>query len=463
MKKNKKVVRYRKPFSINIGVIIFVFIFIYLIFNVFSYMTTTHISVYEVEQGTIAENNVYRGLILREEQIYSSDYTGSLNYYMKEASKASFNTLIYSVDESGTVSKMIQEASYGGLDAETLSGIEEDILNFQASYQAQNFYNVYTFKDNIDSSLNEAFNLNALESISDYAANAESHNTFHTVKADQDGIVVYYTDGYESVTTENFTSSMFDESTYTKTSTRKSGSISAGSPVYKLITSEIWNIVLPIGPELADELSSNDTIRIRFLKDEKTMYATYSLTEKEGQKYLVLSLRSAMVRYAKDRFLEIELLLNEETGLKIPNSTITEKEFFTIPIEYFIAGGDSDTTGVLVERRDDKGNTTSEFITPTIYYETEDYYYIDSEKISTGDKLIKTDSSEQYTVGMDTATLKGVYNINKGYAVFKQIDILYQNEEYTIVKRGTTYGIALYDHIALDGSKVSEDELINTK
>ena len=32
--------------------------------------------------------------------------------------------------------------------------------------------------------------------------------------------------------------------------------------------------------------------------------------------------------------------------------------------------------------------------------------------------------------------------------------------EYTIVKTGTTYGIALYDHIALDGTKIDENQLI---
>ena len=80
MNEHKKVVKYRKPFNINIGVIIFIIIFIYLVFNVFTYITTTHTSVYEVEQGTMAENNVYRGLILRDETIVTSQYAGSLNY-----------------------------------------------------------------------------------------------------------------------------------------------------------------------------------------------------------------------------------------------------------------------------------------------------------------------------------------------------------------------------------------------
>lgn len=38
------------------------------------------------------------------------------------------------------------------------------------------------------------------------------------------------------------------------------------------------------------------------------------------------------------RFIPIELLLNEESGLKIPNSAIVEKEFFTVPKAYFFMG-----------------------------------------------------------------------------------------------------------------------------
>ena len=98
-------------------------------------------------------------------------------------------------------------------------------------------------------------------------------------------------------------------------------------------------------------------------------------------------------------------------------------------------GGDSDADGLLVSSTNKNGKTTTEFVSPTIYYTTDDYYYIDSENVT-------------------------VYNVNKGYAVFKQIDILYQSKEYTIVKTGTSYGISLYDHIALDGAKINEDDLL---
>lgn len=305
------------------------------------------------------------------------------------------------------------------------------------------------------------WSLAALDGISDYAATAQAENTFHTYHADQPGIVVYSTDGYEGVTTDTFQSSMFDEASYDRTDGQRALQVAAGAPLYKLITSEYWVACHSNRLDLAKRLADDDTLQLRFMKDNTTTYATYTITEKEGSTYLILTLRSGMVRYAKDRYAEVELLLSEETGLKIPNSSITEKEFYTVPKDFFMKGGDSGSLGILVQRSDSSGKAGAEFIAPTIYYETDTDYYIDGEEVGASDIIRKADSTETYQIGSGTASLQGVYNINKGYAIFKQIDILYQNEEYAIVRTGTTYGIALYDHIALDGSKIHENDLIN--
>ena len=57
------------------------------------------------------------------------------------------------------------------------------------------------------------------------------------------------------------------------------------------------------------------------------------------------------------------------------------------------------------------------------------------------------------------ATLVGVYNMNKGYADFKQINILYQNDEYAIVKSNTRYGLSVYDYIVLNAGSVKDNQL----
>ena len=77
-----------------------------------------------------------------------------------------------------------------------------------------------------------------------------------------------------------------------------------------------------------------------------------------------------------------------------------------------------------------------------------------------GDYIIKPDSDEKYPISK-RGKLTGVYNINKGYADFKKIQVLYDNEEYSVVKSGTTYGLSVYDYIALDASSVEEHDLTN--
>lgn len=460
--KNKKVVRYRKPFHLNIGFITFGIIFIYMTFYVYSYLTSTHTSVYEVVQGTIAINNSYTGLALRSEEIFPTDRAGSINYYVKDASKVGVGDLVYSVDTDGYIAKQINQASQdaSSLTGEDLAAIQSKISAYGNSYSWKTFYDIYTFKSDLNSQISEALSMSALDSISDAVTLAESNATFHKGTSAGDGVVVYYTDGYEGVTTENFTADMFDESKYTKVNLKDRPSVESGDAAYKIITSENWNLVIPITDETKRLLRDSTTVRVKFKKDDSTLRIPFETVEKEGNTYMILSLHNSMIRFATDRFVELELLFDEETGLKIPNSAIAAKDFFTLPMEYFQKGDNSDREGVVVRYTDKNGEVTEQFVVPEIYFATEYEYYVDGEDISDGNIILKPNSSDTYTVH-ETSKLNGIYSINKGYAVFKQIDIIYQNNEYAIIRSDTDYGISLYDHIALDGSTVTENALIN--
>ena len=58
-----------------------------------------------------------------------------------------------------------------------------------------------------------------------------------------------------------------------------------------------------------------------------------------------------------DRFVSIELLLDDHSGLKIPNSALAVKDFYILPKE-FITGGESGKQGVLRETTDAEGRDT---------------------------------------------------------------------------------------------------------
>ena len=461
--KNDKVISYRRRQPINIGVIIFLVILIYVCYHLFAWATAVHLAIYEVEYGTIAENNTYQGLILRSEAVVNAERSGQVNYYLKDASKASVQTPVCSVDETGSVSALIagSRESADALSDESLSEIMEQVEAFTSGFSTDTFFHVYSFRDNIVSEVMEALNLEALESVRESGAISESTETFHIMTPPEPGLAVYYVDGYEGLTPDQVTLSSLNELDYQRTNLKTRDTVSAGEPLYKLLTNEDWEIVLHVGPEVREALEDPEgVVRLRFLSDDQSTTARYRFREAEGENLLILKLNHSMVRYANERFTEVELKLDQKTGLKIPNTAIVEKNFFLIPKQYVTRGGDSNRNGVTRKSVNEDGEEVLTFLPTEPFFETEESYYIEEDPLAKGDVLVAPEGGSTYPVSAHAA-LSGVYNVNKGYAVFRKIDPVYANAEYTIVKTGTEYGLSLYDHIALNGSDVSENQLVN--
>lgn len=107
--------------------------------------------------------------------------------------------------------------------------------------------------------------------------------------------------------------------------------MAVGDPVYKLSTDENWSVVIPIDAERGAQIQQEDYVKVRFLKNQYESWGQAKLfTGSDGNTFLSLTFTNSMVTFVSDRFLDIELILNDETGLKIPNSSIVEKEFFLI-------------------------------------------------------------------------------------------------------------------------------------
>ncbi|MGN0341558.1 MAG: HlyD family efflux transporter periplasmic adaptor subunit [Roseburia sp.] len=456
-RKKSNIIKYRKPFHLNIGIIVFAIIFIYICFYVFSYMTRRQIGLYEVKQGTIAENNTYQALALRDETVYYSDYAGTLDYYMNEGAKIAAGDLVYSVDETGEIASQMAAVDSDELDLNSsyFKELKSHVEQYSQSYSTTNFYQVYDFKNQVDSLITEAVNQSTLSNVSDYVDNTSG--SFHRAYSAQPGVIAYYVDGYEEMTVDSFSPDLIQPLDYTKTTIKNNSEVAVGDVAYKLVTSETWNLIFKISEDTKKQLEDDTVIEIRFTKDGTSCWVYYEIRQIGSDYYMILSLNNHMIRFLEDRYVEIELLLEEQSGLKIPSSAIVYNDFYLVPKEYFTKGGDSNEWGVYVQNPETREIT---FIETEIYNKTEDSYYISTSLLDSGTLLQKPDSTETFTLS-ETAQLEGVYNINKGYAVFKRIEILYQNEEYAIVKTGTSYGLALYDHIALEGDAISENELIN--
>lgn len=479
-KKRKKVVRMGR--TLNVGVVFFGFIAIYLIICIYMYFTSTHISGYEVIEGNLATDYRYTGIALRTEQVYSTEKTGYINYYASESEKVSVLSTVYTLDESGKMADILQEnAGDISLGEEDYAELRSQISTYMSSFSDMEFDSVYNFKTNVDSTILELVNQNMIDKLD--SATDDNSALFTRYNAATAGVVEYYIDGYEDASLDDLNADWFDETKYQRQNLRTNELVSSGDPAYKLVTDENWKLVFPLDAEMEsyilDKMQANQRtaedgtvtqgttyIQIQFDKDGEAVWPSVTVEYRDGQAYGVLSFVNSMVRYANERYLSFEVLRDETSGLKIPRTAITEKDFYVIPAAYLTKV--ENDTGFMKQVTGEDGAVTAQFVNCTIYYQDEENAYADPEeesfstsmkKLVSGDLLVKTDSSETYQVGQ-TAKLTGVYNINKGYTIFRRVEVLYENEEYSIVKEGTSFGLSVYDRIVLNAATVTEDQVI---
>lgn len=452
----------KSVFSMNIGTMLFGVLFIYMLFSVVLYLTSSNIESYLVIAGPLSRNETYTGLAIRTETVHKAETGGYVSYYAREGDKINANGVIYGISSSQSKQTSTE------LSADDLSAIRNQMLSFSKGFNASKFNNTYSFKYNLEGSILQYAGVSGSSSDSGVV----SYGGQTLSKAEQDGIVLYSTDGYENKTVDTLTAEDFDQNAYHETDLKKHDSVAAGDSLYTLVSDENWSLMIPLSEKQAVKLADRTAVRVKFLKDDMTQSGDFSIVEIDGAKYGKIDFNKGLIRYASDRFLEIELVTNTVTGLKIPLSSIVTKEFYLIPSEYATTNEDSQETGFMVLGKDKSGNETRTFVSPSVYASIEDgsqntddaskkkyLYYVDKKSFSEGDVIVSQKNQDRYVVS-DVGVLEGVYCINQGYAVFRRIEIIDQNEEYAIVSKSTAYGLSRYDHIVRNADKVDEEEIL---
>lgn len=479
------IVQIKKPLNINIGMIFFLVIFLYLIICIVSYLSSKHVTGYEVLEGSLAVSNRYEGIALRDETIIDSGAAGYVNYFATEGEKVAFNEVVCCVDETGALRDYLTKNSDDSnniLSEKDLAELKNEMINYSSEYNKKDFYSTYDFKYTLRSDILKFSNRKLLSSLEEIKAQS---NLVIPVSSPSSGIVLYTIDGFERKNAEEVNESWFDKESFEENKQILSNNsiVNPGDHLFKLSDNENWSIIIQVEPERYEEILDEKYVKCKFYKNQYESWAKIDgITGTDENKYIKLSFTNSMISFVSDRFVELQLLINAEKGLKIPNTSIVQKQFYLVPQDYFSNGGDNSNSGVMVEKHNENGDVTVEYVPTQIYAEkteaeilgiTQDsesynsnkqemekkYYYVDDTVLKSNDVLVKENSSERYTVAR-TGTLTGVYNINKGYADFKLVTVIAANEEYSIVKSGTKYGLLAHDYIALDSSSVETDDFV---
>lgn len=565
---------------LNLGMVVFVGIFIYMVYSFFRVVREDTVARYQVVSGALSVDTIYKGIAIRTEEEFYADQAGYINYYASEGIKAGCGNLVYTLDATGELTGMLENQTEQKLTDEEFNHIRDEIVHFQNGYMERDFGKVYDFKSNLDVLLSRYRTNNIMESI--VQLNQSSNGAqIRLMRAEKPGIVVYRHDGYEQLTKEKVRVSDLDETQYEPVDYVSNTLVTSGDPVYKMITEEEWTVAIQIDETLAKKLEEETYLQVRFLKTQDISWAKTEIKRTPDGILMFLTFNSGMITFCNERYVDVEILLEKEDGLKIPNSAITEKEFYLIPIQYVVRGGDSQKQGVLVIRYDENGKEYQDFKQLEMYYQTDAYYYVSDDDLEIGTvialpaeiqnippaeldentirnqyeepsqsalgvvsnevgenedfdypdpnadipgsmgsnvegeegKMLPVESSEipeseeqqeeETTTSQESETMEGetvsettentttenelstdsnaslqnaslepkltvsqkakligVYNMNKGYADFRQITILYQNDEYAIVKPNTTYGLCEYDYIVLNANRVSDNDLM---
>lgn len=473
-RKPAKIKKYRKPLNLNIGMIIFSAVFIYVAYFVVGYFKYSPPKPYEVKEGSLSTNTIFRGIALRNEAVVTVPAAGYINYYLREGERAAKGDMVFTIDETGRLNEHMESIYQGqnSLSSGELAEFRNEIVNFLHGFDPQNFSSVYDFKYSISGTVLKLANADMLANLTKSSADLGTIKTFY---APDTGVITYWIDGYESLLPEQVTADIFDKrvvyddaeeitddaKVYRKTQLLSTSLAAVGDPAYKMSTDENWSVVIPVEADFGARLLEEEYVKVRFLKNQYESWASVKLLHNsDGNTYAKLDLNNSMVAFVSERFLEIELILDEETGLKIPNSAIAQREFFLVPKEFVLAE-DASKASVMRQTYLEDGTISSEHVELEIYsYDEETQeYYLDTDVLGRGDVLLKLDSQETYTVSK-SATLIGVYNMNKGYADFREIHILAQNDEYAIVQSNTRYGLNVYDNIVLNADSVDADQFI---
>lgn len=473
----KVIQKIRGVFGLNIGTVVFGVLLLYMIFSMILYITSDEFESYQVIAGPLSRNETYTGLAIREEITYKAESNGYVNYYAREGNKINNTGAVYGISTT-----KIPEAETV-LSQEDLKKIKNEMMSFSKGFDSSNYNDTYSFKYELEgnilqySGVTETASLKMNEDgniIGGSTASVTSMLGNQTiVKSKHDGIVLYSKDDFVGKSIDAITAEDFNQNTYEEVDLKTENAVKLGDDIYTIIIDERWSLLIPLTDKQAVSLSDRSAIRVKFLKDDMTQSGDFSIIEIDGGKYGKIDFNKGLIRYASDRFLDIELVTNTSTGLKIPLTSIVTKNFYTIPSEYAAYDENSGQTGFWIDGKDDNGKKAQIFISPTIYASIEvssnsmndeekepSYlYYVDTKIFDKGTVLIHPHNKGKYVID-SIGVLEGVYCINTGYAVFRRINVINQNEEYAIVSKDTKYGLVRYDHIVKNADKIKESDIL---
>ena len=450
LEENKDIKPKRKVFYLfRVLFAILIIVAIYIIFNSVKIFNSKKLKIYEVTTGEIVNVDRHKGFIYRDESIATCQNSGYINFYVANSDRVKRGAFIYTINDEPNVVKPID------LSKEDKKYIRQNILMLNNNITDYDYSYVYSAKNALNEIINEINLVKQFEDINiqnEISAKEKGYSRYA-------GLVSFLIDGYENSDISDFTNELIRKYDLSKIVTQKKEVVS-NDQIYKIIKSPEFVIAFDSSYDY-DNYQKSSNVHVKFVYENVTTNGHIeSFIGSDGKKHFKLYVTDYPEKFIDKRVVEFEIENKKISGYKIPVKSIVSKNCYKIPKGMLERDLETDEnifykTGA---------NGVREKFTCNISKEDENYYYISIDdtlsKLKYGDVLINK-YNDTFSLN-EVSKLNGVYNMNKGYAIFKNIEIIDQTNEYAIVKKQTLNGISLYDHICLNASEVSEGDLISS-
>lgn len=455
---NQKIVQFNRDIKVNAATCVIAAILLYVVICVIIASQKEPITTYKVNKSNISNNITLEGIALRDEEVISTTKSGYICYYIRDGEKIKKNSTVCSVDETGQIYNVISDVDeYDDLlTRDDYNDIRSLISLYKVDYNDSSFYEAYNFENNLNNKVLELNNEILMQQIN----NSTNTTSLTGIYSPYSGLVTYYIDGFEDYSISDINQSSFDKSKYKKQTLKTGDVVATNNPIVKIVPSEKWNIVAPITQEQISTISDSEYINLKINNSSYEVYMPYEIINAADGTYINISLDKYMSNFVSERYLTIEILKEDDTGLKVPVSAIIDKDVYKIPISYFTAGSNqSNANRINIQILDENGEITIKQIAPTIYDSDEEYCYVDPLAFSATDVLLDINSNKTIAVSLLTTNqIQGVYSANRGTAEFKKITIIKTVDEFALIE--SDEDLKIYDNIILDSSTVTENQII---
>jgi len=348
-KHNKKKQKIKLNFKLLIATIIIIIFIICVLYNIIA-LFINPTDTFMIENGEISSEEENVGYIIREEKLFQgNNYKNGIYQIKTEGQRVAKGDPIfryYTNNEETLVQKIAQLDSkiqdaleqnknniYSSDIASIDSQIEEKLKRISLTNKVSK---ILEYNKEISDALTKKAKLTGelspsgsyiKELISERSKYEEQLNSgSEYIEATISGVVSYRVDGLEEVLTTDSINKLTEE--YLKSLKLKTGeTIPSNNESGKIVNNYYCYIATVTYAEEAKQIKVNDTVRIALSTGDEVKAKIHNITEQEnGARLLILKITNGVEELINYRKISFEIIWWSANGLKVPNSSILEKD-----------------------------------------------------------------------------------------------------------------------------------------